>query len=361
MPKKDMDAGFRNTDAGSEDDILYIGMDFGTSRTSISASNGIRKTIASVVGYPKDIVAQKYLRQPVVFGVEALEKRLALELIHPIDRGVIRGSDKNEKKSKRTHTGMDAARELIHYSVELAEPKDFQKVYGVIGVPAQASLANKQALMDAASESLDAVMIVSEPFAVAYALNKLFNSLIIDIGAGTVDLCRVHGTIPTEDDQRTTFKAGDHIDNFLMQLVEGKYDGAQLTKNMVRLWKEEHGFVLSAKKAVSVEAPINGVPTTIDITTEMKKACEDIVPDILGAIRELVASYHPEFQQDIRNNIVLAGGCSQVADLGKLIEEGLSSLGGGKVAAVDDPIYAGADGSLKLAQDMPVNYWQQLG
>ena len=39
-------------------------------------------------------------------------------------------------------------------------------------------------------------MIISEPFAVAYALDMIEHTLVIDIGAGTADLCRVYGTIP---------------------------------------------------------------------------------------------------------------------------------------------------------------------
>jgi len=33
-----------------KDDILYLGMDLGTSRTSVAASNGVRETVASFVG-----------------------------------------------------------------------------------------------------------------------------------------------------------------------------------------------------------------------------------------------------------------------------------------------------------------------
>ena len=43
--------------------VLYIGMDLGTSRTSIAASNGKRETIASVVGYPKDVVSMKLFKK----------------------------------------------------------------------------------------------------------------------------------------------------------------------------------------------------------------------------------------------------------------------------------------------------------
>ena len=35
-------------------------------------------------------------------------------------------------------------------------------------------------------------------------------------------------------------------------------------------------------------------------------------------------------------------------------------LGGGKVMRIEEPIYGGADGALKIAHDMPQDYWEQL-
>ena len=42
------------------------------------------------------------------------------------------------------------------------------------------------------------------------------------------------------------------------------------------------------------------------------------------------------------------------------VEQGLADLGGAKVNVVDEPVYAGANGALQLAVDMPGEYWQQL-
>jgi len=53
---------------------IYLGIDLGTSRTSVCASNGIRETVSSHVGYPKDVVSRKLLKKDVLFGDEALEK-----------------------------------------------------------------------------------------------------------------------------------------------------------------------------------------------------------------------------------------------------------------------------------------------
>ena len=46
--------------------------------------------------------------------------------------------------------------------------------------------------------------------------------------------------------------------------------------------------------------------------------------------------------------------------LNKAVEDGMASIGGGKVIVVEEPLYAGAIGALQLAMDMPAEYWQQL-
>lgn len=74
---------------GQGEDALYVGIDLGTSRTSVSASNGQRHTVLSWVGYPKDIIARKRVGTKTVIGQEALDNRLALDMIKPLETGAI--------------------------------------------------------------------------------------------------------------------------------------------------------------------------------------------------------------------------------------------------------------------------------
>ena len=41
-------------------------------------------------------------------------------------------------------------------------------------------------------------------------------------------------------------------------------------------------------------------------------------------------------------------------------EDPLQPYGGGRVRKVNEPVYAGANGALKIAYDMPVEAWEQL-
>ena len=87
-------------DNGLTEDVLLVGIDLGTSRSSIVALNGVRKTVESYVGYPKDAVSRKMLKTDVLYGKAALDNRLALELYRPLEKGVIKGTFDGEGGSK---------------------------------------------------------------------------------------------------------------------------------------------------------------------------------------------------------------------------------------------------------------------
>jgi len=339
----------------SKDDALFVGIDLGTCRASVSASNGVREVVPTYVGYPKDNISEELLGAEPLFGDMALKHRLSVELIRPLAHGVIQTNSKGQNNKYLT-----AAKQLVRHLLEKARPKPDQPVYGVIGAPARASIASKRILIDAARGVLDAVMIVSEPFAVAYGLEVLDQALIIDIGAGTVDLCRLHGTFPREQDQITLDEAGDFVDEKLSEMIRKKYPKAQFTINMVRKLKERYGFVSENADKVTANFPVKGRPNDFDITDELRKACKSIVPGMADSIAELIATYDPEFQQALRSNVLLAGGGSQMVGLSSLIEEAMAELGGGKVTRVDEPLFAGSNGALKMAKQMPRHFWQIL-
>ena len=48
------------------------------------------------------------------------------------------------------------------------------------------------------------------------------------------------------------------------------------------------------------------------------------------------------------------------ASVDRAIEEGLGEYGGGKVTTVEEPQYAGSNGALKVALDMPEDYWKEF-
>ena len=352
----------KKTDAAVKKDhgVLYIGMDLGTSRTSVSASNGVRETVHSVVGYPKDVVSHKLLKKDVLFGKEAIDKRLSLKMYKPLEKGVLKytGDAKMDGEAK---ANLKAAQDLIGEAIRLARPRKDELVFCVIGAPAEASVKNREAIVEAARAHVDSVMLCSEPFSVAYGLDWLEDVLVIDIGAGTTDLCRMHGTMPEETDQVMFDVAGDAVDEELARLIREVAPQAQFTIQMVKDIKERYAFVGDPAERSLVELPVDGKPTPFDLTDQIRSACSIVIDPIVKGIHKLVATFDPEFQNKLKSRVLLAGGGSLIKGLDTALEKAMRErLGSGKVIRIEEPIYGGANGALKIAHDMPSDFWEQL-
>ena len=99
---------------------------------------------------------------------------------------------------------------------------------------------------------------------------------------------------------------------------------------------------------------------TLDITDCMQRACESIVDPIVENVKKLIAGSNPEYHDEFRKNMVLAGGGSAIKGLGALIERRLSDMGDVNVHVVDDPVRLGAMGGLRLAMEVPEDMWKNL-
>jgi len=137
--------------------------------------------------------------------------------------------------------------------------------------------------------------------------------------------------------------------------------GAAFSIQMVRDIKEKHSSVADQMEPVAVDLPVKGKPTSFDITEQMRMACRSIVPPIVEGLGELIATFDPEFQQRLKDRVLLAGGGSQIKGLDLAIEREMHErLGSGRVLRVEEPMYGGANGALKIAHDMPAEYWEKL-
>ncbi len=333
-------------------DTLYIGIDLGTFRSVLITDEEQEEIVLTVVGTPKDNIARNFLRADKLFGEEALRNRLALDLYRPLEHGVIKDTSED-----RSHIAS-----FIQYLISLANPDEYDRVIAVIGAPAEASHIDKTAIFAAASGAVNSCMIISEPFAVAYALDRIDNTIVIDIGAGTTDLCRVYGTIPTPEDQMHNQYAGDYVDNQIIEQVSRKYAGAQVTKDMARRWKESNAFVVGhePKEPVIVDFSVDGKAMSLDITDCIAQACQSIVDPIVGGVKELIAASNPEYQKAFRQNLIIGGGGSGIDGIGDMLTARLKDLGDIEVYTVEDSIRLGALGGLRLGQEVPEEYWKNL-
>ena len=332
------------------DEILHIGIDLGTARSAVAASNGERHWVDSYVGWPKDFVARKMLGKRALFGAEALENRLSLDLCRPLEQGVIRGGTSRDEES---------VQELIGHLIEMADPAPGQRIQAAVGVPAEALRVNKTAIKSAIGALATHLMVVSEPFAVAYGMGALNNTMVVDIGAGTVDLCIMHGSVPDDDEQRSLVTAGDYVDRQLLHLLNAKYPATSFTLESVRHYKEQYGFMGHPGKKVEVSAPVDGRMMVHEIGDELRRACESILPAIAETAVEMIARLDPEYQDRIRGNIVIAGGGSQITGIEDALADLISEYGPCSVSVVEDALFGGAVGALALAEEMPEEYWEE--
>jgi len=322
---------------------LYIGIDLGTFQSTISASNGTNESVLTVVGKPKDPIARNFLKRDTLFGAEALKNKLACNLYYPLSAGVAQDDENN----------LAAAKSFVTHLVEAVDPEEFDEVFGVICSPSHISFVDKSNLVSILRGQVNAIMVVSEPFAVAFGLDEIGGSIVVDIGAGTTDVARIYGTFPSEEDQVTISEAGDWIDHRLMELVAKKFTGAQLTKDMVRQWKEAGSYVGGDEKEQMVELSVDGKKQVVDVGDLVQIACEELIPHIVRTVKGIVAGADPEYQSLLRNNIILSGGGSLIDGLADRVADELADIGDVRVWCADDPMIRVADGALKLSMVMP--------
>lgn len=349
---KALETAVTPTDPPSKPEQVLIGIDLGTLHTAAISEGDVRSRITSVVGYPKDIIAKNLLKGSQLIGEDALKNKSSLELYMPLENGTI-----NETNAKN----LDAARILLKHILSLQKVSPGAKVCGVIGVPAQASMSNKEVLLKLANEIMDIAMVISEPFLVAYSLNKISNAIIIDIGAGTTDICIMNGALPSSKDQFTIFQAGNYIDKRLAAAVVNRYPAVQITHNLARKIKEQYAFVGEPEQQVSLVLRQEGKPCNLDVTEELKTVCESIVPEIVEKVSVLVPRFDPEDQEEALKNIYIAGGGSRIRGLNRMIQDQLHEFGDVVVTCVDDPEFAGSTGAFKLANDIPPSNWSEIG
>tara|TARA_A200000159_G_scaffold154176_1_gene166788 strand:+ start:178 stop:1185 length:1008 start_codon:yes stop_codon:yes gene_type:complete len=329
---------------------LYVGIDLGTFQSTIASSAGAMHSIETVVGRPKDPVARNFLKRDVLFGADALKNKLACNLYRPMAAGVTQDDEAN----------LAAAKAFVSHLIETVDPEEFDEVFGVICSPSHVSFTDKSNLVATLRGQVNAIMVVTEPFATAFAIDEIGGSIVVDVGAGTTDIARIHGTFPSDEDQVTIQEAGDWLDLELMNLIAKKFTGAQITKDMVRKWKEESSYVGGDVRTVEVSLSVDGKSQNVDIGDLIQEACDLLVPKVANAIKRIVAEADPEYQPVLRNNIILSGGGSLIEGLAERVSREIADIGDVNVWCVENPLEKVAEGALMLAGQMPDDMYTSI-
>jgi rod shape-determining protein MreB len=189
------------------------------------------------------------------------------------------------------------------------------------------------------------------------------NSLFIDIGAGTSDVCLVQGYFPTREDQISIPFAGDAIDEIIHEELNRTYPNNGLSRLSVREIKEAHAYVGPSRKPLDVKVVIGGKGRTLELADAIGSACNALIERIYPALTTLIESASSDSVVTLLQNIIVTGGGSQIRGIDTVLQKKLADDGYEspkvRLAGQDFQRYV-ALGALKAARAARENQWQVL-
>lgn len=353
----------------SDRKVVLLGFDLGTNKSCVLAGASgstditVSKVIPSVVGYVKEGIVDGIIagNSRVLFGEQALQNALHANLVPPLAEGVI--------------TRLDAARDFLRHIRSVADPSGQAEIRAVIGVPANTDESAREQIRQAAMGIFDRILLIPEPFlsALGYRedtrvgqpgyVDPVTNSLFIDIGGGTSDLCLVQGYFPTADDQISIAFAGDAIDSLIQGDLNRTYPNNGLSTAKVREIKESHSYVGPIRKPIDVRVILSGKAHVLELGEVLGRSANMLIDKIYPALITLISRASSDSVVTLLQNIVVTGGGSQIKGIDTVLQQRLSDDGYEnpkvKLAGQDYKRYV-AMGALKAARSARENQWQVL-
>lgn len=357
------------TPQATEKAILYLGFDWGTNKSCLKASYAgksefaIEEIVPTILGYAKEGIVDGLLpdNATVLYGQKALQHRLHLNLVQPMVDGVVKD--------------LPAARDFARHLRSLIATPTGTEIRAVIGVPANADAAARENVRQCVAGLFDRVLLVPEPFLAALGfrdetrlsdasyVDPVRNSLFVDIGGGTTDVCLIQGYYPTADDQVSLAFAGDRVDGLFYDAVRKTYPDCELSPIKVRELKEQFSFVGKPSGPIVATVMVNGKARKLDITEQLGVACGELLSVIFNTVKELISRASSDSVGELLQNIVLTGGGSRVRGLDVELQRLLAEEGYEQPCvrlAGDRYKEFVALGALKAARQARENQWQQV-
>lgn len=357
------------TERGAKTKTVLVGFDFGTNKSCVLAGSagstdiGVSKVVPTVVGYVKDGIVDGIVagNRSVLFGDDALQNMLHVRLVAPLADGVI--------------AQPDSARDFLKHIRSLADPSGTAEIRAVVGIPANATEQAREDIRRCAFGIFDRILLIPEPFLAALGyrddgrlgqpnyIDPVVNSLFIDIGGGTTDLCLVQGYFPKPDDQISMAFAGDAIDQILREDLNRIYPNNGLSTTKVREIKEAHGYVGPSRKPLDVKVVIGGKSHSLELGDVLARAGNTLIDRIYPALTTLIQRASSDSVVTLLQNIIITGGGSQIKGIDTLLQKKLTDDGFEnpkvRIAGQDYKRYV-ALGALKAARAARENQWQVL-
>lgn len=353
----------------SDRKVSLIGFDLGTNKSCILASPAgaadiaLSKIVPTVVGYVKDGIVDGIIagNASILYGEEALKNFLHVNLVAPLEHGVI------------AHP--DAARDFFRHLRTLVDPSGASELRAVIGVPANAEEAARESVRGCAAGVFERVLLIPEPFLAALGyrddsrlnqpnyVDPVTNSLFVDIGGGTSDVCLIQGYFPSRDDQICIGFAGDAIDGLIQAEINRLYPGNGISRQTVREIKEAHSYVGAIRKPTDVKVIIGGKARVLELGETIGQACNTLLDRIYPAVTTLITRASSDSVVQLLQNIVVTGGGSQIRGIDTVLQKRLADDGYEapkvRLAGQDYKRYV-AMGAHKAARAARENQWQHV-
>lgn len=291
-----------------------IGIDLGTANTLVyMEGKGI------VLREPSVVAKNIQTGEVIAVGSEAKEMigrtPGSIVAIRPMKDGVI--------------ADYDTTAAMLKYFMEKTVGNSKPSV--MVCVPSGVTEVEKRAVIDAARVAgAREAFVIEEPFAAAIGAGLPVmdptGSMVVDIGGGTTDVATISlGGIVSSTSIR---QAGDKFNNAIVNYVHSNFNlliGERTAEDI----KIQIGSA-SVEKAKEIESMnirgrdlVTGLPKSVDIeAVDVAKAIQDVVQDIIVAIKETLEQTSPEIAADvIDHGIVLTGGGALLKNLPEVISE----------------------------------------
>lgn len=291
-----------------------IGIDLGTANTLVYVEGkGI------VLREPSVVAKNTRTGEVIAVGSEAKEMigrtPGSIVAIRPMKDGVI--------------ADYDTTASMLKYFMGKAVGNSKPSV--MICVPSGVTEVEKRAVIDAARVAgAREAYVIEEPFAAAIGAGlpvmEPTGSMVVDIGGGTTDVATISlGGIVSSTSIR---QAGDKFNSAIANFVHSKYNmliGERTAEDI----KIQIGSA-SPEAAKDIESItvrgrdlVSGLPSSIEISAvDVAEAIQDVVQDIIVAIKETLEQTSPEIAADvIDHGIVLTGGGALLKNLPEVISD----------------------------------------
>lgn len=348
----------------SRTETLLVGLDLGTNTSCVQiAEKGADAVEASaliptVVGYARPGILPDVLpgNRTTFYGDDAIAHKLHLDLVQPLKDGII--------------DDVDAARDFLGYVKDRIGNSEDTEYRAVIGTPANADTRAKENIRLAVTQLFDKVILIPEPFLAALGsrqdtegVDPISNSIFVDIGAGSSDVCLIQGYYPSSEDQISFAFAGDEVDQQIQRSLLAKYPDCGISVSKCREIKEAYSFVNGSENSILAPVMIQGRVKRLEVADAIDVACTALLERIYEAVRALIMRAEPDSIPALLENIILTGGGSMIPGFDEglealLLEDGFE---GCKVRSVGGTYKSRvAAGALIAAHQADERQWQNL-